>query len=112
MARVVVLSAPGQADGYRLAGCATVVSPPGPEAAATLRHLTGTSDIGVLLVSDELWSSVGERVRADIERLARPVVMPIPEGTHVAGSVRVQLLGEMFQRAIGFRIQIAGREGR
>ena len=112
MARVVILSAPGQADGYRLAGCATVVAPPGPEATATLRHLIGTADVGVLLVSDELWASVGERVRADVEGLARPVVMPIPEGEHVPGAVRVQLLGEMFQRAIGFRIQISGSEER
>lgn len=111
MARVVILSSPGQADGYRLAGCATVVSQPGSEAAAALRHLIESADVGVLLVTAELWSSVGERVRADAEGRARPVVMPIPEGERVPGALRVQLLGEMFQRAIGFRIQIAGGEG-
>ena len=110
MARVVVLSAPGKADGYRLAGCGTVVALPGSEAAAALRHLTDTADIGVILVSDELWSSIEERLRAELERLARPVVMPIPAGQHVPGSVRAQLIGEMFQRAIGFRIQISGGE--
>ena len=110
MARLVILSAPGQADGYGLAGCATVVSPPGTEAAAALRHLIGSADVGVLLVSDELWSSVGERVRAEAEALARPVVMPLPASERVSGAVRVQLLGEMFQRAIGFRIQISGGE--
>lgn len=110
MARLVVLSAPGQADGYRLAGCATVVVPPGPLVESTLRDLTGAADIGVLLVSAEFWSSIGERLRAEVERLPTPVVMPIPEGERVPGAVRVQLLGEMFQRAIGFRIQIARGE--
>ena len=110
MARVVILSAPGQADGYRLAGCATVVASPGPEAAAALRHLAATSDVGVLLVSSDLWASLDERLRSDVEQLARPVVMPIPEGERIPGAAREQLLGEMFQRAIGFRIQISGGE--
>ena len=111
MARVVILSAPGQADGYRLAGCSTVVAPPGPEAAAALRHLITTADIGVLLVSTDLWASLDERLRGEVEQLARPVVMAIPEGERTPGAARVQLLGEMFQRAIGFRIQIShGRE--
>lgn len=112
MARVVVLSAPGLADGYRLAGCSTVVAPPGPEAAAALRHLAASVDVGVLLVSADLWSSLDERLRGDVEQLARPVVMPIPEGERTPGAARVQLLGEMFQRAIGFRIQISGGDGR
>lgn len=110
MARVVILSAPGQADGYRLAGCSTVVAPPGAEAAAALRHLTDSADIGVLLVSADLWSSLDERLRGEVEQLARPVVMSIPEGERTPGAARVQLLGEMFQRAIGFRIQISEAE--
>lgn len=108
MARVVVLSAPGQADGYRLAGCSTAVALPGPEASAALSHLSRTSDVGVLLVSADLWASLDERLRAEVEHLPSPVVMPIPGGAPTAGGLRVQLLGEMFQRAIGFRIRIAG----
>jgi vacuolar-type H+-ATPase subunit F/Vma7 len=112
MARVVVLSAPGQADGYRLAGCATVVAPPGAEAAAALRHLSAATDVGVLLVGADLWSSIDERLRGEAERLARPVVMPIPAGERASRTTRTQLLGEMFQRAIGFRIQISAGDGR
>lgn len=110
MARVVILSAPGQADGYRLAGCSTVVATPGPETAASLRHLIGSTDVGVLLVSSDLWASVDDRLRSEVEQLARPVVMPVPEGEWSPGAAREQLLGEMFQRAIGFRIQISGGE--
>jgi hypothetical protein len=44
----VVLSAPGLADGYRLAGCSTVVAPPGP--GQPLPYAPAASaDIGVLL---------------------------------------------------------------
>jgi vacuolar-type H+-ATPase subunit F/Vma7 len=110
MARVVILSHPGQADGYRLAGCSTVVASPGPEAAASLRHLAATPDVGVLLVSEDLWVSIDDRLRGDVEQLARPVVMAIPQGERTPGAAREHLLGEMFQRAIGFRIQISGGE--
>lgn len=110
MARVVILSAPGQAEGYRLAGCSTLVAQPGPEAAASLRHLVDTDDVGVLLVSAELWESLDERLRGDVEQLARPVVMPIPAGERAPRAAREQLLGEMFQRAIGFHVQISGGE--
>lgn len=110
MARVVILSAPSQADGYRLAGCATVVASPGTEAIASLRHIVDTADVGVLLVSADLWNSIDDRLRGEVEQLARPVVMPIPEGERTPGAAREQLLGEMFQRAIGFRIQISGGE--
>ena len=110
MARVVILSAPGQADGYRLAGCSTMVASPGPEAVASLRHLAATPDVGVLLVSEDLWASFDDRLRSDVEQLALPVVMPIPEGERTPGAAREHRLGEMFQRAIGFRIQISGGE--
>ena len=82
----------------------------GPEASASVRHLAATSDVGVLLVSADLWLSLDERLRSDVEQLARPVVMPLTEVERTPGAAREQLLGEMFQRAIGFRIPLSGGE--
>jgi vacuolar-type H+-ATPase subunit F/Vma7 len=112
MARLVVLTTPALADGFRLAGCATVVSAPGPPASAALRELAAEDDIGLLLVTADLWASVEERLRASLEQLARPVVAPVPAGAVADGTTRGQLLGEMLQRAIGYRIELAGGDER
>ncbi len=106
MARLVVLSSPSLADGFRLAGCATVVAAEATPASDAVRELAATGDVGLLLVTADLWTSLGERLRGQLERLARPVVMPIPAGVVSDGRIRAQLLGEMLQRAIGYRIEL------
>lgn len=112
MARLVVVASAALADGFRLAGPATVVVRPGREAAGMLRALSTEGDIGLLLVTVDLWTSVDERLRGDLERLARPVVLPIPAGIVTDVTTRRQLLGEMLQRAIGYRIELAGGTAR
>jgi vacuolar-type H+-ATPase subunit F/Vma7 len=106
MARLVVLTGPALADGFRLAGCATVVASPGPPAAAAVEELAAGGDVGLVLVTADLWLSVGDGVRGSLERLARPVVMPLPAGVTTEGATRGQLLGDMLQRAIGYRIEL------
>ncbi len=112
MARLVVVSSPGLADGFRLAGAATVEARAGREARGTLLALSSASDVGLLLVTADLWSSVDERLRGTLERLPRPVVLPIPAGLVTDVTTRRQLLGEMLERAIGYRIELTGAEGR
>lgn len=112
MARLVVLTSPELADGFRLAGCATVVALPGAPASTALREAVARDDIGLLLVTADLWSSLGERLRGNLEQLARPVVLPLPTGALSDGGTRGQLLGEMLRRAIGFRIELAGADRR
>jgi vacuolar-type H+-ATPase subunit F/Vma7 len=112
MARLVVLTTPWLADGFRLAGCATVVALPGASASAALREAVAGDEIGLLLVTADLWASVGERLRGSLEQLASPVVAPLPAGAVPDGATRSQLLGEMLQRAIGYRIELAGGDRR
>jgi vacuolar-type H+-ATPase subunit F/Vma7 len=108
MARVVVLASAGFADGFRLAGPATHVARPGPEAAQAARALAGEGDVGVLLITADLWTSLDDRLRGSLERLPRPIVQPIPAGTMTDVTTRRQLLGEMLQRAIGYRVELSG----
>jgi vacuolar-type H+-ATPase subunit F/Vma7 len=107
VARLAVVTSAALADGFRLGGCLTIVAAPGAGASATLRETAATGDVGVLLVTTDLWTSVDERLRGQLERLARPIVLPIPAGTVGDGRARGQLLGEMLQRAIGYRIELA-----
>ena len=108
MARLVVLASPALADGFRLAGAATHVARAGPEAARAVGSLAAEGDLGLLLVTADLWSSLDERLRGTLERLPGPIVQAIPAGTVTDVTTRRQLLGEMLQRAIGFRVELSG----
>ena len=112
MARLVVVATPDVADGFRLAGPATIVARPGPEAASALRAVAAEGDVGLVLVTADLWASVDEQLRASLERSARPIVLSIPAGVVTDFATRRQLLGEMLERAIGYRIELAGGERR
>lgn len=111
MARLVVLTTSALADGFRLAGCTTLVAAPGPPAAATLRDAIDEEDVGLLLVSADVWASLDDPLRSSVEQLARPIVTPIPIGTVADSLTRGQLIGEMLQRAIGYRIELAVGDG-
>jgi len=108
VARLVVLSAPSLADGFRLAGVATIMARPGPETLAALRALVAQGDTGLVLVTAELWASLDDRTRDGLERLARPIVLPVPAGAPTDVTTRGELIGEMLRRAIGYRIQLGG----
>lgn len=112
MARLVVLSSPALADGFRLAGAATIVARRGPEAARALERVLREPDVGLALVTSDLWTSLNERLKTTAERLGRPIVLPIPAGAVTDVATRRQVLGEMLQRAIGYRIELGGGEGR
>jgi vacuolar-type H+-ATPase subunit F/Vma7 len=112
VARLVVIANPGLADGFRLAGSATVAARPGPEAATAVRSVVAQRDVGLLLVTADLWDTLDERTRGALERSARPIVLSIPAGVVTDVTTRRQLLGEMLERAIGYRIEIVAGEMR
>jgi vacuolar-type H+-ATPase subunit F/Vma7 len=109
MPRLVVVSSAGLADGFRLAGVATHVARPGVEAARVLTGVIADAEVGLALVTSDLWASLDDRLQADAERLGRPIVLPIPAGAVTDVTTRRQILGEMLERAIGYRIEF-GRE--
>lgn len=111
MARLVVVANAALADGYRLAGCSTRTATRA-DAARTLHGLVAESDVGLVLVTADLWEALDERSRGRVERLVRPIVLPIPAGVVTDATTRRQLLGEMLERAIGYRIELASGAGR
>ncbi|MEX1173422.1 MAG: V-type ATP synthase subunit F [Chloroflexota bacterium] len=110
MARLVVIAGPALADGFRLAGSATVTARPGTEALAAVRSVLAEGDVGLVLVTADLWAGLEDRLRDTLEHSARPIVLPIPAGVVTDPTTRRQLLGEMLERAIGYRIELSGGE--
>ncbi len=78
----------------------------------TLELLLHEPDVGLALVTSDLWTSLSERLQTTAERLGRPIVLPIPAGAVTDMATRRQVLGEMLQRAIGYRIDLGTSEGR
>lgn len=109
---MVVVTNASLADGFRLAGADVVVATSGAGAAATLRAVVGLASAGVVLVTDDLWEGIPQRLRGTLENLAQPIVLEVPAGAGFdVGSGRVQIV-EMLGRAIGYRIQTPGGEVR
>lgn len=112
MERLVVLSSPALADGFRLAGVSTIVAMPGVEADRELRRTLRAADVGLVLVTTDLWTSLPQQLQLSAERRGRPIVLPIPAGAVTDAATRRQILGEMLQRAIGYRIELGAAEAR
>lgn len=110
MAHLAVLSNPQLADGFRLAGIPTMVAEPGDPARAVLRSLLRDEELGLLLITDDLWRSLDERTRRSLEFVPRPLTLAIPAGEITEGGARRELLGEMLERAIGYRIELGRGE--
>jgi vacuolar-type H+-ATPase subunit F/Vma7 len=110
MAHLAAMSNAALADGLRLAGIPTAVAAPGEPARAALRALLRDDELGLLLVTDDLWASLDERSRRTLEYLPRPLVLAIPAGEISEAGARRELLGEMLERAIGYRIELGGME--
>jgi len=98
MARLVVLTSPGLADGFRLAGAPTVAIGD-DDAAAGLRGIIAVPDVGIVLVTADLWAALEERTRDGLERLARPLVLQLPVGELSEAVGRRAAIEEMLERA-------------
>ena len=111
MARLIVVANQGLADGFRLAGAATVSARPGADAASAVRSAAAEPEAGLVLVTADLWQTLDAPTVTELERMARPVVLPIPAGVVTDVATRRQLLGEMLERAIGYRIELTRGAG-
>lgn len=109
MARMVAVANPTLADGFRLAGIPTAAVPRG-RAEAALRPLVADEEIGLVLITRDLWDEVPERAQRTLEGLARPLVLAVPAGEVTEAGARRELLGEMLERAIGYRIELGSVE--
>lgn len=105
-ARVRVLASPAVATGFRLAGVPATDVLDASDASAQLQR-AAASDVGVLLVEQSLFDGVPAAVRAELERSALPLLVPIPSPNWTTTSARAEdYILDMLQRAIGYRVRL------
>ena len=108
MGTVVVVASPGVADGFRLAGASVVTCAPGTESEIVLRRAAADPDRAVLLVTADVWDSLDDRTRGDLERCMCPVVAVVPEPGAGDPVARRALTADMVRRSIGYRVELSG----
>ena len=107
MYKVVVLTDPDTADGFRLAGVDVNVVDTAEEARRQLASLLDDDAAGIIAVNEKLMAAVDERIQKKIDSIYRPIVvsLPIREKLEMGEDHRAYL-SRLIRRAIGFDITL------
>lgn len=97
----VVADAP-TCTGFRLAGVEKVFPAQGKQAEAKIEELLGKDEIGILVVSERAMNQLDWRLAKRIERLAKPVVIAVPDKDGPAE--QADSLRSMVKKALGFEL--------
>ncbi len=112
MYKVIVITDPETADGFRFAGV-NVISVDSPESAREqVRHLLDSPDAGILAINESYYYELDEKTVEKIDSIYRPIVIPLPvkESIEMAGERRAYL-ARLIHRAVGFDITLKGSQG-
>ena len=110
MSRLLVLTTPDLAAGYRLGGVAAIEVASTAEAAARLEELLGRED-GVIAVHAPFFHAFGRPLRRRLDALRAPLVVALPAGaTRAETEDRREQLLQLLRQAVGYGITF-GDEG-
>jgi len=113
MGRLMVITTPDLAPGFRLAGVETFPVESSDTAEQVLRELLEGDEASLIAVRQDLLDSIDPRLRRQVETSYRPLVMLIPGGTPASpGEGRRRYIAELIRRAVGFHITFGPEEGR
>lgn len=107
MYKLIVLTDPENADGFRLAGVDVVEAEGAEDARKKLGALVDDDDSGIIAVNEAMMSEIDERLRKKIDSIYRPIVIPLPirETLEVEEDHRAYL-SRLIRRAVGFDITL------
>lgn len=107
MYKLVVLTDPDNADGFRLAGVDVEVVDSADEARKRLNALLDDESSGIIAVNEQIVGAIDERTQRKIDSIYRPIVisLPIRERLHMGEDHRAYL-SRLIRRAIGFDITL------
>ena len=107
MYKVVVLTDPDTADGFRLAGVDVQVVESNDMARKQLNALLDDDSSGIIAVNEKMMAAIDERTQKKIDSIYRPIVisLPIKEQLEMGEDHRAYL-SRLIRRAIGFDITL------
>lgn len=111
MYKVIVITDPEMADGFRFAGVSVVPVDTKEAAREQIRILLDDPDAGILAVNESFYNALDEKTMEKIDSVYRPIVIPMPvkETVEMAGERRAYL-ARLIHRAVGFDITLRSRE--
>jgi len=104
VSRLVVLTTPDLAPGYRLAGTSALEVSSVDEATSRLEELLG-HERGVVAVHEPYFHAFDRTLKARLDALRTPLVVPLPAGDSPEGiGQRRERLLQMLWQAVGYEI--------
>lgn len=113
MSRLVVLTTPELAPGYRLAGAATIaVTSPEGARDELLELVDARGEKGVIAIHEPYHAGLDRKLRGKFDETSEPLVVPLPSGEDAesAGERRGRLL-QMLWQAVGYEITFDAEGG-
>ena len=102
MYKFVIVTDSDRASGFRLAGVEVLEAGSIEEAKKIIPPLLYKDDIGIVAVNEEYMLSLDEKLMDRIEKMHRPLIIPIPSKSKEVD--RGTYIEQLLRRAIGYNI--------
>jgi len=102
MYKFVVVTDRDRASGFRLAGVEVLEAGTMDEARKVIPPLLYKDDIGIVAVNEEYMLSLDEKLMDRIEKMHRPLIIPIPSKSKEVD--RRTYIERLLRKAIGYNI--------
>ncbi len=102
MHKFVVVTDRDSAAGFRLAGVDAFEATGPEDAKGIITSLIKKDDMGIVAVNEDFLTLLDEKLREKLEKLHRPIVIPIPPRSK--GADRRSYIERLLRKAIGYNV--------
>ncbi|HOX34464.1 MAG TPA: V-type ATP synthase subunit F [Methanoregulaceae archaeon] len=102
MFKFVIVTDSDRSSGFRLAGAEVLEADTTEEARSIIPPLLFRDDIGIVAVEEEYMLSLDEKLMDRIEKMHRPLIIPIPSRSKEGD--RRSYIERLLRKAIGYNI--------
>lgn len=100
---IAVVADNSTALGFRLAGLKQVYALDEKAAEQKLAELIDNPDVGIIVMNENYLASIDHRLKKKIDRLAKPVIIAVPDKTGKT-AVEAESLKQLVKRALGLEL--------